>query len=223
MDNSDLSSTISETTIVMKRERKQKTIVFALKYEPGMNFHELVCIGHKLTDRENKLLLTELRQRYADLVETCPDRDDVRIETHIVGVDKSTRFLPVVIPSGNARFKHVYLISSSPIHAPEATTKSEHLLGTEVCRLIRGILECDEQVLKFSQKSLGRFVADCPSRISELLLIGAVVAELYSLRSKHLSHFFVESILEEIGSKNFSLRNDRKPHTWLQSLWSKRS
>jgi len=223
MDNSNLISTNLETTIAMKRDKKLKTIVLALKYDPGMNFHELVCIGHKLTDQEGKLLLTELRRRYADLIETHPDRDDVRIETHIFGVDKSTRFLPVVIPSGNARFKHVYLISNSPISAPETPTKSEHELGTQVCRLARGILEYDERVLRYAQQSLGRIVADCPGRISELLLIGVVVDELYSVRSKHRSNCFIESILQEISSKKNSLKNDRKPHAWLQSLWSKRS
>jgi hypothetical protein len=203
------------------------SIVVGLKYDPGMNFHELVCHGLKLSDLEKKELLLELRRRYSDLISSKEGSAEVKLTTQIKELNWETAFVPLVIPSGNDRFKNVYLFSST-MADPRRNEKqqgqmNECLNESSLREMVMGILNNEINYMQFAKQSLVRATRDDPSCINELLFVGAAILATLSVQSNQKrTSAFESAITDEIRKTRFS-KCDTHRFWWLSGFRSKRT
>lgn len=201
------------------------TTVIGLRYEPGMNFHELVCHGIRLSEYEKKQLQVELRRRYSDFILSEDELAVVKLTTQIKDLSNDW-FETLIVPSGNDRFKNIYLLQSSKI----STIRGGRKRGKEGCcqtsqairKIVAGVFNNDPLQKQFAKESLVDVINDTPSNVSQLLLIGAAVASVISDKSNQKMRFVLSDASEEGSDKKLTTQKKLR-RTWLSSFRFNRS
>ena len=200
--------------------KRENTIVFGLRYDSGMNFHSLYSAGVELSQNEQNLLLCEMRRCYRDWIHLS-ESDSIKLDTSIRGLNKKHLFFPLVIPSGNERFKHIYLVSKgcsgvmNACRADQIAYERENKrsrIETDLCSVIGGVVTGDATATKETEKHLLNFVTNQPEFLKLIMLLGAAVLQVYGAKNCEATGNSRLAIVEEIAAS--AARRETKHWRW---------